>query len=71
MSGDYLLYTSENYEAFIKNYLGATLNLVEVETMGQIYYTEDYVAMDSFPGPNSTKVVDGILYVKTENKNRD
>ena len=23
--------------------------------------------MDSFPGENSTQVVDGILYVKTEN----
>ena len=71
LSGDYLLYTSENYEAFIKNYLGATLNLVDVPTMGEIYYTDEYVAMESFPGPTSTKVVDGILYVKTENQRRD
>ena len=71
LSGDYLLYTGDNYEAFIRNYLGATLNVVDVETMGEIYYSQAYEAMDSFPGPNSTKVVDGILYVKTENSRRD
>ena len=71
LSGDVLLYTGANYESFIKNYLGSTLNVVDVETMGEIYYTDEYIAMDSFPGPNSTKVVNGILYVKTENKNRE
>ena len=71
LSGDVLLYTGDNYESFIKNYLGATLNIVDVETMGEIYYTNEYVSMDSFPGPNSTKVVNGILYVKTENQNRE
>ena len=70
LSGDMLLYTGENYEVFIRNYLGATLNIVDVETMGEIYYTEEYVEMDSFPAPDSTKVVNGILYVKTENKRR-
>ena len=70
LSGDYLFYTGENYEAFFKNYLGATLNIVDVETMGEIYYSEEYMKMDSFPGANSTKVVDGILYVKTENSRR-
>lgn len=70
LSGDMLFYTGENYEAFIKNYLGATLNIVDVETMGKIYYTEEYVEMDSFPAAGSTKVVDGVLYVKTENKRR-
>ena len=71
LSGDWLLYTSENYRAFMAHYLGATINFVDVPTMGEIYYTDSYVAMDSFPGPNSTKVVDGILYVKTENSHRD
>ena len=70
LSGDYLLYTGANYEAFIRNYLGATLNIVDVETMGEIYYTEEYTEMDSFPGPDSTKVVNGMLYVKTENSRR-
>ena len=70
LSGDYLLYTGDNYQAFIKNYLGATLNVVDVDTMGEIYYTEEYVAMESFPGKDSTKVIGGILYVKTENSRR-
>ena len=70
LSGDMLFYTGANYESFFRNYLGATLNIVDVDTMGQIYYTEEYMAMDSFPGPDSTKVVNGILYVKTENKDR-
>ncbi len=67
ITGDYLLYTPANYEAFMKNYLGATLNYMEVDEVTDIYYSDEYVEMDSFPGPNSTKVVDGILYVKTEN----
>ncbi len=71
LSGDVLLYRGENYQAFIENYLGATLNFLDVETVGEIYYTEEYESMDTFPGENSVKVVDGILYVKTENANRD
>ena len=71
LSGDWLFYTGDNYEAFIKNYLGATLNIVDVETMGEIYYSPEYVAMESFPAQGSTKVVNGVLYVKTENSRRD
>ena len=33
-------------------------------------YIEEYIAMDTFPGANSVKVVNGILYVKTENIDR-
>lgn len=71
MSGDSLLYTGVNYEAFMKHYLGATLNFLEPEVMNTIYYSEEYVEMDSFPGKDSVRVVDGIMYVKTENENRD
>lgn len=72
LSGDTLLYTADNYREFMKNYLGATLNFLDVETVGDIYlYDEEYIAMDTFPGENSVKVVDGILYVKTENTGRD
>lgn len=71
LSGDSLLYTGANYEAFMKHYLGATLHFLSPEEMGDIYYSEEYIAMDSFPGAHSTKVVDGILYVKTENVNRE
>ncbi len=71
LSGDSLLYTGANYQAFMQNYLGATLNFVDEETMGKIYFSEEYMKMDSFPGQESTKVVDGILYVRTENIGRD
>ena len=71
MGGDSLLYTGANYQAFMKHYLGATLNFMEPEVMNDIYYSEEYMEMDSFPGKNSVRVVDGIMYVKTENKNRN
>lgn len=67
MTGDYLLYTADNYASFMKHYMGVELNPVSFEMIGEIYYSETYRAMDSFPGKNSVKVVDGILYVKTEN----
>ncbi len=71
IGGDTLLYTGVNYEAFMKHYLGATLNFVESDEMADIYYSEEYMEMDGFPGEESTKVVDGVLYVKTENADRD
>ena len=66
MTGDYLVYTDNNYQAFMKNYLGITINLVSDEKMEQIYKTQEYQALDSFPGNNSMKVVNGVLYIKTE-----
>lgn len=71
LSGDSLLYTGDNYEAFFKYYLGATLNILDAKVMEEIYYSPEYEEMDSFPGANSVKVVNGILYIKTENKDRD
>lgn len=70
MSGDVLLYTGRNYEAFISNYLGATLNILPADSMAQMYYAEEYMAMDSFPGENSIRIIDGVMYIKTENVNR-
>lgn len=70
IGGDTLLYTSVNYQAFMKHYLGATINFVSVDKMGEIYYTKEYAEMESFPGAGGVKIVDGILYVKTENFNR-
>ena len=70
MNGDYLLYTGDNYEKFIRHFLGATLNVLEPEAMETIYYSDEYVNMDSFPGPDSVKIVDGIMYIKTENRAR-
>lgn len=71
LSGDYLVYKGADYQSFMQNYLGATLNFLDPDTVGEIYMTQEYIAMDTFPGPNATKVVDGILYVKTENCGRD
>ena len=66
MNGDYLLYTGRNYQAFLKHYLGVTIELVSDEEMGRIYRTEEYQALNSFPKEDSMKVVDGILYIKME-----
>lgn len=66
MTGDYLVYTDTNYQSFMQNYLGVTINLVPDEEMERIYYTEEYQALNSFPENGSMKVVDGVLYIKTE-----
>lgn len=68
--GDMLLYTGPNYQKFIRNYLGATLNILPAGAMEEMYYDEEYVAMDSFPGENSIRIIDGIMYIKTENTTR-
>lgn len=70
LSGDVLLYTGENYRIFIQNYLGATLNILPPEAMEEMYYEEEYIAMDSFPGEDSIRIIDGIMYIKTENIRR-
>ena len=67
INGDSLLYTGENYRLFMKNYLGATLNILPPEAMTDMYDHPEYIAMDSFPGENSIRIIDGILYIKTEN----
>ncbi|MCM1100292.1 MAG: glucosyltransferase domain-containing protein [Clostridium sp.] len=71
LNGDFLLYTGENYRIFMQNYLGATLNIMTVEEMGDIYYSPEYIGMESFPAESSVKIVDGIMYIKTENAGRD
>jgi len=67
ISGDSLLYRSRNYQAFMKHYLGATLNFLPAEVMDEIYYSEEYRELSSFPGEDSIRIVDGIMYIKTEN----
>lgn len=67
LNGDGLLYTGDNYREFIRHYLGATLNIQPAESMAEMYYSEDYRAMDSFPGENSIRIIDGVMYIKTEN----
>lgn len=67
LSGDYLCYKGADYKHFFKAYLGADLNIISGEKIGEIYNSEEYVLMDSFPGKTSVKLVDGTIYVKTEN----
>lgn len=70
MNGDVLLYRGDNYRIFIQHYLGATLNILPAEAMTDMYEETEYVAMDSFPGPDSIRIIDGIMYIKTENVTR-
>ncbi len=67
LNGDVLLYTGENYRLFIQNYLGATLNILPPDVMAEMYDETEYMAMDSFPGEDSVRIIDGIMYIKTEN----
>ena len=67
LSGDYLCYKGADYKHFFKAYLGADLNIICGEKIGEIYNSEEYVLMDSFPGKTSVKLVGGTIYVKTEN----
>ncbi len=67
LNGDSLLYTGDNYREFIRHYLGASLNIQPAEAMAEVYYSEEYKAMDSFPGENSIRIIDGVMYIKTEN----
>ncbi|MBE5867396.1 MAG: hypothetical protein E7293_00330 [Lachnospiraceae bacterium] len=71
MGGDYLLYTRTNYQAFFKHYLGITMELVSDEEMLKIYDSPKYREMGSFPAADSVQVVDGVLYVKLENREVD
>lgn len=66
ISGDQLLYTGQNYELFMANYLGATLNILPTDAMKDMYYDERYCAMGSFPAKDSIQIIDGIMYIKTE-----
>lgn len=69
MSGDYLLYTGENYEAFFKHYLGISFNILD-PSEANYYYESWYEEMPSFPAAGSIKIVDGVLCIKTENYDR-
>ena len=71
LTGNWLIYSADNYDAFIRNYLGATLNLVPEDKETEIYYSDEYIEMESFPGETSVRMIDGIICVKTEDAVRD
>ena len=64
--GDFLIYRGEQYEAFMKHYLGASLNILTGDDVIDMYYSEEYEAMTSFPDAGSIKIVNGIMYIKLE-----
>ncbi len=68
INGDYLFYTAENYKEFMKYYFGVSIETIPIEDMPAIYFSEEYKELNSFPKENSMKVIDGILYIKTENE---
>ncbi len=70
-NGDYLVYTGQNYKQFMEHYLGASLNILPPAAMAQMYYDEEYVNMKSFPDRDSIKIIDGIMYIKTENVDKN
>ena len=68
INGDYLFYTAVNYQAFIEYYFGVHIELVPIEDMVEIIQDPRYIELQVFPKKDSMKVVDGILYIRTENK---
>lgn len=66
VNGSMFLYTGEQYKAFFFHYLSIPLNIISAEEILRIYETEAYRELETFPSLNSMKVVDGILYIKTE-----
>lgn len=71
INGDYLFYTADNYQAFMKYYFGVNIELVPIEDMVDIIQTVEYNELNTFPQQNSMKVIDGILYIRTENHFND
>lgn len=67
VSGDYLLYKSENYADFYKYYMGISFNMLSSDEVVNFYNEDFYAGMESFPGETSVLYHDGVIYVKTEN----
>ncbi len=67
-TGDILIYKGEQYAAFMKHYLNVTINPVVGDQIVEIYNSPEYREMDSFPAENSIRIVDGVMYIKTEPK---
>ena len=64
--GDFLFYRGEQYEEFMKNYLGAKLNILTGPYVTDMYFSEEYMEMSTFPDKNSIKIVNGIMFIKLE-----
>jgi len=71
VNGSIFLYTGEQYQAFFSHYLSIPLNLIDSDEIIRIYDTDAYRELETFPSMKSMKVVDGILYIKTEPKEEE
>ena len=49
-------------------YFGVKIELVDIEEVPDYVSTSEYMELETFPKQNSMKVVDGVLYIRTENK---
>lgn len=67
-TGDILIYKGEQYAAFMQHYMNVTINPIVGDQIVEIYNSPEYREMDSFPAENSIRIVDGIMYIKTEPK---
>lgn len=67
-TGDILVYKGEQYAAFMQHYMNVTINPVVGEEIVEIYNSPEYREMDSFPAEDSIRIVDGVMYIKTEPK---
>ncbi len=65
-TGDILIYKGEQYCAFMKHYMHITINIISGEQIVEIYNSPEYREMDSFPAEDSIRIVDGVMYIKTE-----
>lgn len=65
-TGDILIYKGEQYGAFMKHYMHITINIIVGEQIVEIYNSPEYREMGSFPAEDSIRIVDGIMYIKTE-----
>ena len=66
-TGDILVYKGEQYFYFMKNYMGFTFNVIlDADRIVEIAESKEYEEMDSFPAKDSVKIVNGVMYIKTE-----
>ena len=65
-NGSILLNNGIQYAGFMRHYLNVVIYPVSGNRLVEIYNSPEYQALDAFPAANSMKVVDGILYIKTE-----
>ncbi len=66
VGGSIFLYTGEQYEAFFAHYLNIPLHIIDPDEIIKRYDSEAYKELETFPSMQSMKVIEGILYIKTE-----